>query len=152
MDQERQQLGYSVRLDDGDLFFEPGPNGRTLAKVSGKENLLQALTLRVLTPFGSDQFNITYGLDVRQVFTQTNGVRMAKELIRLNLVRTIGTDQRVREIREVLFQDDPVYLARHPEVDLMALRQVRHRRDWPVEVTVDLAHDDTATLLTNLHV
>ncbi|MCB0175086.1 MAG: hypothetical protein KDJ97_31545 [Anaerolineae bacterium] len=135
-------FGYSFLLADGDLVIEDGE----LLTVTGQANLIQALTLRVLTPYGSDPFNTTYGLDVTQAFIEPNGVRMIKELIKLNLVRTLGTDPRVSDIRQVLFDDDPAYLVAHPEVDQRLLRDQHHRRVWQVEVTIDTVQDRTTTL------
>lgn len=135
-------FGQSLLLDDGDLRIEAGE----LRMVAGRANLIQALTLRVLTAYGSDQFNTTYGIDMAQAFTQPNGLRMVKELIKLNLVRTLGTDPRVDDIREVLFDDEPAYLARHPGVDPHALLDQHHRRVWQVEVTISTAQGQPATL------
>ena len=141
-------FGYSLLLEEGDLVIEGGD----LRTVAGRPNLIQALTLRVLTPYGSDQFNTSYGLDVTQAFTQPNGVRMVKELIKLNLVRTLASDPRVDDIREVLFDDDPAYLARHPEADAQALIDQHHRRVWQVEVTLSTAQGQPATLPVNIGV
>jgi hypothetical protein len=44
-------FGRGLRVDDGDLVLDGGD----LAEVTGIANLTQALTLRVLTPFGSDR-------------------------------------------------------------------------------------------------
>ena len=87
-DASRSPFGYGLALDDGDLVLE---NSR-LRLAAGIANLVQALTLRVLTPFGSDRFDITYGLDVRRTFTEPHSRRTARELLRLDLVRTLGTD------------------------------------------------------------
>lgn len=141
-------FGYSLLLDDGDLVIQDGQ----LVTVSGEANLTQALTLRILTPYGSDLFNTTYGLDMAQVFTQPNGVRMVKALIKLNLVRTLGTDPRVRDIHEVLFDDDPAYLARHPQLDAQRLREQRDRRAWQVEVVIDTIQEQPTTLSVNVRV
>jgi hypothetical protein len=141
-------FGYSLALADGDLVFEAGG----LGLVSGKHNLLQALELRVLTPFGSDMFNTSYGLDVERAFTEPGGVRMAKELIKLNLVRTLATDPRVRDIRQVLFEDDPEYIARHPDLTPDVLREHRRLRTWRVEVIIDTVNDDTETLALEIGV
>ncbi len=135
-------FGHSLAIDAGDLVLEAG----TFKAVQGKENLLQALELRVLTPLGDDRFNTTYGLDVRQAFTQPGTVRMVKELIKLNLVRTLGTDPRVRDIRDVIFVDDPTYLAQHPELDPQAARANRQRRLWRVEVIIETVAGQTETL------
>ncbi|MCB0108294.1 MAG: hypothetical protein KDE53_20375 [Caldilineaceae bacterium] len=135
-------FGYSLELDNGDLVIE----NDQLLTVAGKPNLLQALTLRVLTPYGSDQFNTTYGLDVSQAFTQPNGLSMVKELIKLNLVRTLGTDPRVDDISQVLFDDDPAYLAAHPEIAAQTLIDQHHRRYWQVDVTITTAQSQPVTL------
>ncbi len=141
-------FGYSLELDNGDLVIENGQ----LATVAGKPNLIQALTLRVLTPYGSDQFNTTYGLDVSQAFTQPNGLSMIKELIKLNLVRTLGTDPRVDDITNVLFDDDPAYLAAHPEIDPQTVIDQHHRRLWQVEVTLTTTQSQTVTLPVSVRV
>jgi hypothetical protein len=145
---DESKFGHSLAVIDGDLILQDG----ALVAISGRRNLLQALTLRVLTPFGSDVFNTTYGLDVRQALTQANGLRMVKELIKLNLVRTLGTDPRVRDIREVLFEDDPDYLARHPELSASAIREQRRRRSWRVDVVIDALDDQPTTLSVDLGV
>ena len=141
-------FGYSLELNNGDLVIE----NNQLRTVAGKPNLIQALTLRVLTPYGSDQFNTTYGLDVSQAFTHSNGLRMVKELLKLNLVRTLGTDPRVEDIREVLFADDPAYLDAHPEIDQQTLIDQRHRRLWQADVTISTAQSQPVTLPVNVGV
>ena len=150
---EEDTFGYSFRLDDGDLVLEDDPvtELRTIALISGKRNLLQALQLRVLTPFSSDRFNTTYGLDIREAFVQPGGVGMVKALIRLNLVRTLGTDPRVSDIREVLFEDDPAYFARHPELDPANLT-FRHTRFWHVDVTIETVGGTSQTLAVGVGV
>ena len=138
-------FGHGLALVDGDIVLDDDAISglRWLRTISGRPNLLQGLELRVLTPFGSDAFNVTYGLDVRQAFTRPGSVRMVKELIKLNLVRTLGTDPRVHDIREVLFTDDPGYAERHPGVSAGTLRAERHRRFWQVEVILDTAEGET---------
>jgi hypothetical protein len=110
-------LGHSLELRDGDLALDGGH----LAEVSGLSNLVQALTLRILTPLGSDRFATTYGLDVKDVFAQAVSTRTAQDLLRLSLVRTLGSDPRVREIRDVALLDPP------PGTD---------PRLWQIEVTI----------------
>lgn len=141
MDRE-DPFGYSLALVDGDVVFD----NDTLRPVQGKRNLLQALELRVLTPFGSDIFNTSYGLDVQQAFTQPGSVRMVKELIKLSLVRTLATDPRVHDIREVLFEDDPRYLARHPESNTQDIVASKHTRFWRVDVVIDTVDAQAETL------
>jgi hypothetical protein len=140
-------FGFSLALVDGDLVIDDA--GR-LQQVSGRDNLLQALQLRVLTPFGSDRFNVNYGLDMTATFTQAQPLTLVKQLIQLDLVRSLGTDPRVRDIQDVVFSDDPAYLARHPEIPLQTLQARRAARLWDVEVTIITADGSTATLALTL--
>jgi hypothetical protein len=138
-------LGRGLRLDDGDLVLDGG----RLLEVEGIPNLTQALTVRVLTPFGSDRFNTGYGLDLTRAFTEPNGVRMVKELIKLNLVGTLATDPRVREVRDVVFDDD-----RSP-VDPGTAAQVRAahlRRVWTVEVILETVAGTVVSLDVDVEV
>jgi phage baseplate assembly protein W len=135
-------LGAGLALVDGDIEFDDGD----LRWVSGLPNLVQALQLRVLTPFGSDIFNTTYGLDTRQIFTQPGSVQTIKAIIKLNLVSTLGADARVRDIRELLFEDDAGYLDRHPELDANAIAIDRQRRLWKVDVVIDTVTNRAQTL------
>lgn len=121
-------LGHSLRFDDGDLVLDNGD----LRMVAGRANLVQALTLRLLTPYGTDRFNTSYGVDLRPVLTEAHSRRTARELLRLNLVRTVAADPRVREVQDVIFDDDP------------AVRQRRH-----VEVVVELVTGESATLVVD---
>jgi hypothetical protein len=127
------ELGTGLLIDDGDLVLAEG----RLAEGTGLENLVQALTLRILTPLGNDVFNTTYGLDAGSIFAGAGGVQLIHDLISLNLVRTLGTDARVREVREVRFLE-PL--------------DGTHRRSWPVEVTVVTIDERPATLTLDLAV
>jgi hypothetical protein len=115
-------------MQDGDLVLADG----ALATVAGRDNLAQALVLRALTPLGSDQFATSYGLDARSTFGEPVPAHVMKELIRLNLVRTLSLDPRVREIRDIAFADVPA-----------------NRRLWTVTVTIaDIAGDEHTLPLT----
>jgi hypothetical protein len=137
-------LGHGLLLQDGDLVL----SGGALAEVAGVANLAQALTLRVLTPYGTDLFNTRYGLSAASALTRPNSLRMVKELLRLELVRTIGADPRVSDVVQVLFDDDPAYLRSHPG----AAADRRVRRSWAVEVDVEMVSGGSATLLVDVEV
>ena len=107
---EAATYGVGLVLDDGDIVL----SGGRPETVSGLPNLMQALELRILTPWGSDPINAGYGLDLRDVFTIGLSRDAMKALIRLNLIRTVAADPRVAGLRGVLFDDDPAYLAAHP--------------------------------------
>jgi hypothetical protein len=140
-------FGRGLQLDDGDLVLVGGQ----LQEVEGTENLTQALTLRVLTPFGSDPFNTGYGLSLREVFNEPSGLRMVRELIKLNLVSTLGQDPRIREVRQVVFDDDPDRLAADPDAAVL-VRAAHHRRTWTVEVDLETVTDTPVTLQVNVEV
>ncbi|MET8507957.1 hypothetical protein ABZV60_25380 [Streptomyces sp. NPDC004787] len=97
-----EPLGRSLLLADGDLVVR----GTGLAEVHGLANLVQALTLRLLTPFGSDRCDHRYGLSAGTAFTHPGGQRVFKDLLRLEIVRTLATDPRVHEVVDVVFTDD----------------------------------------------
>jgi len=137
-------FGRGFLVHDGDLVFEGG----RLAETAGLANLVQALTLRVLTPFGSDRFDPDYGLDVKQAFTAPNSTRIVKELLKLNLVGTLTADPRVNAVRRVTFDDDPDRLAADPDGGRIA----RISRKWTVVVDLETATGATATLLANVEV
>lgn len=130
-----QPFGNSLALEDGDIVFA----NNTLQMVSGTDNLLQSLELRVLTPFGSDIFNTTYGLDVTQAFTQPGSIRMVKELLKLSLVQTLGTDPRVQDILDVQFSETQV-------------GDLRHSRSWTINVVIGTVDAQTTTLTLNIGV
>jgi hypothetical protein len=138
------RFGSSFRLRDGDLVLAAGD----LQLVHGVANLEQALTLRLLTPYGTDEVNVTYGLDARRTFTGGHGRRMVKELLRLEVVQTLASDPRVREVTSVLFDDDPEFVAR---VRAAGGRPADHRdRLWQVLVTVDTVQDTTTLILVDV--
>jgi hypothetical protein len=141
-----EPYGRSLALEDGDLVLEPTAAGERGARVvSGEQNLLQALELRVGTPLGTDRFNVTYGLDTRQIFTTGGGVRTTKDLIRLNLVRTLGGDRRIRDVRDIVFMDDPAFMADHG-IGAEEARLARRSRLWSVQVELELVPAGDLTL------
>lgn len=94
------RFGSSLALKDGDLVL--GTDG-SLRQIHGLPNLEQALTLRLLTPYGSDVAHATYGLDATRALTEGHTRRMVEELIRLEIVRTLATDPRVDDVVSVAF-------------------------------------------------
>src|SRR5215472_18305524 len=104
-------FGTSIALVDGDFTLVAGD----LAPVSGRNNFGQALQVIVGTPFGSDQINVNYGLDIAAIFTVANTVRSIKDVIRLNLVKSLAADDRIREIGEIVFDDEPEFARIAPE-------------------------------------
>jgi hypothetical protein len=136
-------------LVDGDIAFDA--DGRDLrVAATALDALLQGLTARVLTPFGTDVFNTTYGLDVAGAFTQPVTRRVFKQVLTLNLVRTLGTDPRVKDVVDVVFEDDPRYLQLHPGLTAEDVRADLVRRLWKVDVILETMDGQTTTLSLNL--
>lgn len=105
MDPDQAVLGRSLRLADGDVVFHQGD----FVEITGPSNFIQAMEVMIETPFGSDLFNVNYGFDLIGILQVPQTPHMTKELIRLNLVKSLSRDTRVREIRDVIFDDDPAF-------------------------------------------
>jgi phage baseplate assembly protein W len=125
------RFGRSLRLEEGDLRLAE----RDLVVITGRENFSQALRVMAETQLGSDVFNTGYGLDLLGILQTAQTMRMTKELIRLNIVKSISQDNRVRAIKEVVFDDDPRFfeiLASETPDDHRAAR--KSGRHWQVVV------------------
>ncbi|MFE5813192.1 hypothetical protein [Streptomyces sp. NPDC056479] len=145
---DEARYGSSFLLEDGDLVISTSGARGELKLVHGLPNLQQALVLRLLTPYGSDQVNATYGLDVRRALTGDLGRRAVKDLIRLEVVRTLATDPRVREVTDVVFDDDPQFAAQTGSaVSRPADRRNGGRR---AVVTVETVQDTTTLIPVDL--
>jgi len=104
-------LGTSIALVNGDFGLVNGD----LALASGTDNFGQALQVIVETPFGSDPINVTYGLDVAAIFTVAASVSSVKDVIRLNLMKSLSADDRIQQIDQILFDDEDGFAAFAPE-------------------------------------
>jgi hypothetical protein len=140
-------LGRSLLLDDGDLVVERPGATATLAQVRGVEALAQALTLALETQLGSDPINVAFGFDLRAIGENPFGVRERREHLRLQLVRTVASDRRVREIRDLYFDDDQRFAELHPGVDLDRQRsRVRATRRANATIELDTIAGDPLAL------
>lgn len=145
---DKQLFGYGIELVDGDVKFTLDESGLAgLRTIAGRANLVQALTLRIMTPFGSDRFNTGYGLDLTRAFTEPGSLRSVKDVLRLSLVATLASDARIRDVTQIFFGDDPLLLASHPEIDPAAASdEVRRGRVWHAEVTLETVKGETVVL------
>jgi hypothetical protein len=109
-ERERATYGFGLAMDDGDLVLADG----RLAETFGLATLRQDLRALLSTPLASDRLDVRYGLDLRDALTAALPRHLVKEVLRMNIVRTISADQRVSTIERVLFDDDPEFLAAHP--------------------------------------
>jgi phage baseplate assembly protein W len=126
-------LGRGVRIENGDLEFRNGD----LAMTEDRNNLLQDLQIALDTPAGSDPFNINYGFDYLGIFSAPTTVSVKKELIRLNIIKTVTQDPRVREVREIAFDDDPRFFEIVRDDSMATARDRRKlRREWRCVVVI----------------
>lgn len=113
-----------------DLVWGQGTNGRDLRMVAGADNLAQDLKVALLTPTGTDIFNIRYGFDGLQVLTQPFDTSMIREFLRLSVIKTVALDARIKQILDVTLE------LTHPE-----------ERRWAVHVEAETILGDVIRLV-----
>jgi phage baseplate assembly protein W len=125
----------SLLLQDGDLAFEYNADGlRELQMIAGIENLAQGLTITVETPLGSDIFNQLFGFDLYSILRGGYNLAMTKQLIRLHVVKTISSDDRVLRIEELVFDDEPRFAELNPGADPAEAKRLRKvTRHWRLD-------------------
>lgn len=140
-------LGSSLRLDSGDLVLD---HSGALAVVTGTDALAQALVLSIETQLGSDRINSDFGFDRAAVGAFAYGIHTRKEYVKMQLVRCVGLDRRVKDVREAFFQDDPRFAELNPGMGTAAPEQIaaaaRASRDHTVYVIVETINSDLLTL------
>lgn len=136
-------LGRSLLLKDGDLPLAEGD----FQPVEGRENFLQGLRAAIATPFASDVFNNRYGFDLLACLATPQPPALVKELIRLNIVRSLTRDDRVRQIKEIAFDDELRYFELDAQSDFEERRLARQRtRQWQALVVLETVTSETAVL------
>jgi phage baseplate assembly protein W len=126
-------LGRGLALSAGDLVLLNGD----FVEIAGRDNFLQGMQVMIETPFASDIFNINYGFDIVNILSQPQPPGFLKELIRLNVVKSLSTDNRVAEIREIAFSDEARFFEIAPDNDPdETQRQRRLERRWQAVVVL----------------
>jgi hypothetical protein len=140
-------LGRSLKLDQGDLVFDAA-NG-DLTMVEQQDALEQALVLAIQTQVGSDRINVGFGFDRLSVGAYAYGIDTRKAYVKMQLVKTVSAEPRVRDVREVFFQDDPRFFELQPALaaaqDQIAAA-ARASREYTVYVTVETIAEDPLTV------
>jgi hypothetical protein len=104
--------------------------------VTGADNLAQDLAVALLTPLGSDPFDVGFGFDGLRVLSLAFGPQLRDELLRVAVVRTLLADARVADVVDVVLE--PLDSARR-QVVRATVRTVLGR-DVPMNLgEVDLA-------------
>jgi phage baseplate assembly protein W len=84
-----------------DLELVSGPDGLDLARVSGIDNLGQAIRIALTTLRGSDVFNTEFGFDgLNALATETDPI-LLRERVRIAVIQVLRRDARVRRIVDV---------------------------------------------------
>ncbi len=136
-------LGRSLLLVEGDLSF----TGGDLATIAGRDNFLQAMQVMIETPMGSDIFNVSYGFDLINSIGAPQSISLMKQMIRLNIVKSLSIDDRVREIKEILFNDEPRFFEVNPEFDPEESRRERKlSRRWQAVIVLRTVSEDDVAL------
>lgn len=118
-----------------------------IATVTGRDNLLQGIQAMIGTPFGSDVFNVNYGFDMLGILGGQTTLSQTKDLIRLNLVKSLSQDNRVREILDVIFDDDPQFIATQTPAAAEQSRILRaSQRRWQAMVVVETVSQGQVTI------
>ena len=126
-------LGRSLRLVNGDLAISDSD----FAAIADRDNFIQALQVMIETPMGSDVFNVSYGFDLLNSISAPQSVSLIKDLIRLNIVKSLSQDDRVREIKEIAFGDEPRFFEISPEFDPEESRRLRKlSRRWQAVIVL----------------
>ncbi len=142
-------FGRSLKLVNGDLEIVNGD----LSMISGRENFLQAIQVIIGTPYSTDAFRANYGFDLVNIISQPVSVGMMKELIHLNIVKSLVFDNRVVAVKEVAFSDQERFFElqgeRDPEamVTLMRRQEIKDRRLWRALIVVQTIESEEVTFI-----
>lgn len=144
----------SLLLQDGDLVFEYNADGlRELQMVFGIENLAQGLKITVGTPLGSDIFNQLFGFDLYSILRSGFNLDMTKKLIHLHVIKTIGNDDRILRIEDLVFDDDVRFYLNQgsqtteAEQKCLEARQLhKASRNWQLQAVIQPVSGDATSI------
>lgn len=133
----QMSLGTSLALDRGDLVLK----GTSLLMVEQLAALAQALRTTLETQLGTDRINRTHGFDRLAALGSTYGVHTRKELVKLQLVSAVGRDRRVKDVKEIFFNDEPRYFdvlgISDPAERQRQVNEVHAKRAYSVYLVID---------------
>src|SRR5690349_21066848 len=88
-----------------DIEFTDTPNGRDLAVVRGLDNLRQALEVGLTTLRGSNIFDTDFGFDGLNALAEPIEPVLARERVRIGVIKVLDRDPRVQRIVDVNLGD-----------------------------------------------
>ncbi len=132
-------LGRTLALDRGDLVFDD--HAGDLAELEQLPALSQALQLAIATQLGTDPLNGLFGFDRLAVGAYAYNLDTRKQYVKMQLVRCVSRDARVRDVREVFFSDDPRAFELQPGLDdatrTRIVASIRASREYTVYLMVE---------------
>jgi hypothetical protein len=136
-------FGRSLVITDGDLLFTAGD----FEIIADRQNFLQGMRSMINTPFASDVFNVRYGFDLVSCLSASQPPSVIKQLIKLNIVKSLSTDNRISQIEEIAFDDEARFYELSPESDpdANALNR-RASRQWQAIVIVQTVQEGSVTI------
>jgi phage baseplate assembly protein W len=134
--------GRTLLLTNGDIVPQQDTDGsQDLAVIVGKSELAQGIQVLIGTPLGSDIFNLLFGFDLVQTLMQPVATRQMRDLVRMCVVKALGQEQRIRQIRAVAFVDEPAFRIIHPEItpeqQAAKAQQQKTTRRWRLDALLD---------------
>lgn len=127
-----------------DIEFTTTENGRDLDLVRGMDNLGQALSVALTTLRGSNVFNTEFGFDGLNALVEPIEPVLARERVRIGVIKVLDRDPRVHRIVDVNLDDgrlDPAGPA-----DDVARAALRLSRTLAVQVQFETVAGDRMTV------
>lgn len=143
-----RQLGWGLAfeltmpgLDTArDIAFTDSPGGRDLALVRGLDNLGQSLSVALTTLRGSNIFDTDFGFDGLNAVAEAIEPVLARERVRIGVIKVLDRDPRVHRIVDVNL-DDGRLTPGGPADDASRL-QLRASRTMQVQVQFETVTAD----------
>jgi phage baseplate assembly protein W len=102
-------LGWSVACPPISPGLDVGRDlvlaGGDLARVESIDALGQSLALALTTALGSDVFNTAFGFDGVNALSDEPDARLARERVRISVIKVLQAEPRVRQIVDVDLDD-----------------------------------------------
>lgn len=146
--QQDRILGWSLRCEPVEPGLDIGQDlvftGR-FERVKGMDNLAQALTLALTTALGADPFNTSYGFDGVNAIAEERDPLIARERIRISVIKVLQKDPRIRRILDVKLLDGRLTASGEPDVEAAA-EPAQRRNTLTVQVGFEVASGDQVTI------
>jgi hypothetical protein len=128
-----------------DLQLRAGPTGLDFAAVDGIDNLGQCLEIGLTTALGADVFNVGFGFDGINALVEGTRPFLAREQVRISVIKLLQSDSRVRSIVDLQVLDRRLLPPGAPAGETLEER-VDAWRKLEVDVSLQAITGDQATV------